>query len=399
MGPNPLVGLLRVRSGGAPGQVHTLPRHLDLRPFRTPGEHLDLGPVRVPRREIGGREPGCGAENFVHQTHVLEELEPVDGRHPTHAGDDVSNGDIRRGLGMVFQGNHLLRRCPLGAQLSVEPVHGWKDRRPLVTKPLDELHGKGTAELGVSQRAQDFFHRLHGPTAQAQQTVRQLVGRGSSLPRADDQLGQPPQVLHQGDAEVDGNRPELPDGERLATLIGAHESLQRLQFEPAVGMGHVGPGQPVDSRVSREVALGDFRQPAVVAPREVVPDPPDLFLHNVEVVEEPLRGGGDLAFLPHRLGNVAVSGQKHLGVVPDPREKVPSLEAFGSGALCHRQALSVLLQALDAEDLGADRFFPEVRSDNDGFGGVHFRAFVPEYDRSGREGTGRHSGQLRVAFP
>ncbi len=167
---------------------------------------------------------------------------------------------------------------------------------------------------------QNIVRVLSRPTAQAQQAVRQLVGRGSRLPGADDQLRQPPQVLHQGDAEVDGDRPELPDGERLDALVGADESLQRLQLEPTVGMGHVGPGQPIDARVSREVAPGDLRQQAVVAPRKVVPDPPDLFLHDVEVVEEPLRCGRDLALRPDRLGDAPVRGQQHMGVLVDPRE-------------------------------------------------------------------------------
>jgi len=35
------------------------------------------------------------------------------------------------------------------------------------------------------------------------------------------------------------------------------------------------------------------------------------------------------------------------------------------------QTLGVLLQALDAEELGADRFFPRRRTVDDGVGGLH----------------------------
>src|SRR5438093_13593025 len=110
--------------------------------------------------------------------------------------------------------------------------------------------------------------------AQAEESVRQLVGPGPRLAGADDQLRQPPQVFHESHTEMNGDRPELPDGQWLDTLIGPDESLKRLQLEAAVGMGHVGPGQPIDARISREVARGDLRQPSVVAPRKVVPDPP-----------------------------------------------------------------------------------------------------------------------------
>jgi len=96
----------------------------------------------------------------------------------------------------------------------------------------------------------------------------------------------------------------------------------------------------------------------------------DLFLHNVEVVEEPFRCGRDLALLPDRLGDVSVRGQKRLGVVADPREKIPSFGGFFGGALCLGQAFGVLLQALDAEELGADRFFPLDWSDSSSFSGT-----------------------------
>ncbi len=208
-------------------------------------------------------------------------------------------------------------------------------------------------------------------TAHAQQAVRQLVGRGPRLACADDLLRQPPHVLHQGHAEVDGYGPDLPDGERLDALVGADESLKRLQPEPAVGMGHVGPGQPIDSRVSHEVALGDLRQQAVVATREVVADRPELFVHDEEVVEEPLLGRRDLALLPDRLHDVPVGGQKHASVLADPGEEILSSGRLLGTALGGGQAFAVLLQALDAEELGADRFI-HLSGCDDGVDGAHF---------------------------
>ena len=52
-----------------------------------------------------------------------------------------------------------------------------------------------------------------------------------------------------------------------------------------------------------------------------------------------------------------VGGQEHVRVVANPGEKIPSPGGLLGGAMGGGQALCVLLQALDAEELGADRFF------------------------------------------
>jgi hypothetical protein len=290
-----------------------------------------------------------------------------------HAGDDVADRDVGRALGMLLSGHHLVGRRPLGAELLVEPVEDRQDRRVLVTKPLEELHGESVDQGGIAYPPQNILPPLHPPTAQTQQTVRHLVGPGPRLTGADDQLRQPPQVFHQGHAEVDGDRPPLADGERLDALVGANKWLQRAELEPAVGMGNVCPRQPIDARVSLKVALGYLGQQAVVASREMVPNVPDLFVDDMEVVEEPLRGRRDLLLLLHRLGNVPVCGQKGLRIVVDPGEEIPTSGGLLSRALGRGQALGVLLQALHAEDLGADRLVQLRGNKNDGVGGVHFQ--------------------------
>src|SRR6266540_6851344 len=117
---------------------------------------------------------------------------------------------------------------------------------------------------------------------------------------------------------MDGDRPELPDGQRLDTLVGPDESLQRLEVEATVGMAYVVPGQTIDARVYREMARGDLWQQAVVGAREVVPDPLELFVHDVEVVEDPLRGGRDLVLRQDALRDVPVRGPKHVCVLANP---------------------------------------------------------------------------------
>ncbi len=351
-------------------QAHGMARHLELRVPRAAGEQLDLGPAQVPRRGVHFCEPRLGSEGFVHQTDGLEESGPVDRGHPVHAGDDVADRDIGGALGMLLPGNHLVGRRPLGAQRLVEPIEDRHDRGVLVAKPLEELHGERVGQGADAQLLQNVVPRRRLRAAQTQQLVRQLVGHGPRLAGADDQLRQAPQVLHQGHPEVDGDRPPLADGQRLNALVGADELLQRLQLEPAVAVRDVGPGQPVDPRVSREVALGDLGQQAVIALREVVANVPDLFVDDVEVVEQPLRGRRDRLSLPHRLGDVPVSSQENPRVVIDPGEEIQSFRGLLSRALGRGQALGVLLQPLHTEDLGTDRLL-HVRRRHADVGGAH----------------------------
>ena len=58
----------------------------------------------------------------------------------------------------------------------------------------------------------------------------------------------------------------------------------------AVGVSHVGPGQPINSRGPRKVARRDLGHPAVVGLGKVVSDLPELLIDDVKVVEEPLLG-------------------------------------------------------------------------------------------------------------
>jgi hypothetical protein len=120
------------------------------------------------------------------------------------------------------------------------------------------------------------------------------------------------------------------------------------------------------------VARGDFRQQAVVAFREVILDPPELFVHDVEVVEEPLLGRCDLALRPGCLDDVPVGGHQRLAVLTDPGEEIAPFARLVGGALSGGQTLGVLLQPFDAEDLGADRFFHLERHCDDVGGGLHF---------------------------
>jgi hypothetical protein len=77
---------------------------------------------------------------------------------------------------------------------------------------------------------------------------------------------------------------------------------------------------------------------------------------------------------PDRLDDAVIGVEKYAPVVADPRKKIPSSAGLLRDTIGRRQALGVLLQALDAKELGADRFFDLRRSGDRGVGAPHFRS-------------------------
>ena len=90
----------------------------------------------------------------------------------------------------------------------------------------------------------------------------------------------------------------------------------------------------------------------------MVSDLSELLVHDVEVVEEPLLGERDLALRPDRRDDVVIPGQEYAPVLADPGKKITSLASL-AGLPGRGQALRVLLEPLDAEELGADRLLQD----------------------------------------
>ena len=137
--------------------------------------------------------------------------------------------------------------------------------------------------------------------AEAEQAVGELVGHLARRAAAHDLLGEAAKVLDEQDAKADRDRPELADRQRLDLLVGAHHAPQALGIEAAVGVGDVCPGQTEHPRVAGEVAIGQLGKLAVVVRRQVVADLAELLVDDGEVVDEPLGGRRDRAFVLDRL--------------------------------------------------------------------------------------------------
>ena len=94
---------------------------------------------KLHRRVCAG---GILSQQRLNQADALEEVAPIQRREQTHAGDDVADGDLRRGLALMLSMNDLLNACTLAGQLLLEPVHHRRHSRILFTKALSKLDYK-----------------------------------------------------------------------------------------------------------------------------------------------------------------------------------------------------------------------------------------------------------------
>ena len=67
-------------------------------------------PVTVARSKLHVGVSLCGifGEQWIHETHALKKLLPVESRQQPHAGNDVSDRYLRGSLPLVFAMNYLL---------------------------------------------------------------------------------------------------------------------------------------------------------------------------------------------------------------------------------------------------------------------------------------------------
>ena len=299
------------------GPSYRLPGDVELGPPGASGEILDRVPVAVTGCEVHGAEGAAGAEQFVDQADALEERRPVDGRHHPQTGDHVAERHIRRRLALVFHAHELIGRRPQRRQPFLEPRQTGRRLGILLTQALDELYGKGDRQRGNVERPEG--QRSGRSPADAEQLVRQRVGVMAGGASLHDPLGQAPEILHEHDPQGDGDGPELADGQRLHALESADEALERLGLEVAVGVRDEGPGETQDARVAVQGALRELGELAVESTREVLSDLAQDLFDDVEVVDEPLRGRRDRAFLSDHRGDRAIALEQHAPAVSHPR--------------------------------------------------------------------------------
>ncbi len=136
-----------------------------------------------------------------------------------------------------------------------------------------------------------------------------------------------------------------------------HEAKQGLRVIAAVSVGDEGPGQTEHARIPLQRPARELRKLAVEAGWEIVLDFADLLVDDVNIVDQPLGGGRYRMLLASTLGDRAIGFEQSPAVVSQPCRKRPAGPRLWRNAFCGREALGMLLEALDAEEIRADWLF------------------------------------------
>ena len=113
-------------------------------------------------------------------------------------------------------------------------------------------------------------------------------------------------------------------------------------------------GHRVDPGVARQLAQGELGQLPVVAGRQVSADVEDLGRDEMEVVEEPIRSGGDERPAVDVLGHGDIGLPQHPRVVLEARQHVArGAPGIGMKGETGGQGPRPLLEPLDAQELVA----------------------------------------------
>ena len=124
---------------------------------------------------------------------------------------------------------------------------------------------------------------------------------------------------------VIGYSPKFADGKRLHSLIGRDKAAQYFW----VGIGYrYAPRKPTPLQTRGDSLPNDRRKLGsllLVAGRQIVLDFAELFIHDVEIVDQPFGRRRDHALLLNRASDRPVSVQEHAAVLSDdPRHERPS---------------------------------------------------------------------------
>ncbi len=229
-----------------------------------------------------------------------------------------------------------------------------------IAQALCELDGKSG---GPGHQRKTLTHarpRFRISVDRSQNPVGDLIGQMTRREADDDRFGQASQIFNERDPQRDRNRPHFAYGERLHALISCDEARQPLHVEGAVRVRHDRPGHTENTRIAFQRTVGEFRQLAIVARREVLFDLPDLLIGDMEIVQEPLGRRHNRLMLMGGLYNPAIGFDEDGRIGVEPPRHWTSLERRRC-ELCLREAFGMLLEALDTEKFGADRLLRRSR--------------------------------------
>ncbi|MNM29997.1 hypothetical protein D3C81_405500 [compost metagenome] len=148
----------------------------------------------------------------------------------------------------------------------------------------------------------------------------------------------PSQVLQQGQAQHDGDRPQLAQAQRRKRLVRGDETAQRIGVNAAIAVRDGLHRQFIHPRQPGRGARNKRRQLPAVAARQVASRSLDLFFDQVVVVEQPFPRRGYRPLFPHHAAEQRIGIFQHTLVGLQPIEQTLRAGAHPHAMLARKRA-------------------------------------------------------------
>ena len=267
----------------------------------------------------------------------------------------MSDRDLVRRLILALQLDQLLDRQALLRQPLLQPAAREGQHRILLGQALTEFRHERTRHGRIGFRQIGHHHdEMAGVGFKlVLQAVHPLAGEVPVLACDGQAADHPLQIFNQAEPQHHGNGPEFAQLQGGGGLIGGDEGAQRLRLDLRVDMRDQLQDDVVHARQPGGRPGGKPGQFPAVSARQMPPGEMDLFLQQVEIIEQPFGGGGDAAGGRDGAGRLIVGAQGQF-VLVQARE-----QAVGMGLRHHpvsgRQGAGMAGELFDAEQLGVQR--------------------------------------------
>ena len=339
------------------GQLDGLLSDLCLRELALAGDGFDRMAIAIAGRKIhrAVNVSGVGAQDLLDDAQALHKFLPVHRAQETQAGDAVADRNLIRSLILAFHLDQLLDGQPLFHQPLLQPAAREMQHRALSRQALAELRHKRTGERKVGLRHvchhDDQMRRIF--LRHVLQPIHPGVRQVAILPREGEPGGDALEIFNQSQAQHDGDGPQFTQFQRARCLIGRDEGSQRLRIDLRIHVRDQFEHDVIDAGKSGGGAVEETRQFPAVAARQMPSGHLNLFLEQVEVVEQPFRSRGDVPGSVHGETG-AVEVPQDVFVLTQPGEKsvftLPRDHSMLGG-----EGFGMAGQLFDAEQLSPQR--------------------------------------------
>ncbi len=287
---------------------------------------------------------------------VFDEFAPVDGGQRAQAADAVADADLVGRLLLRLGLHQVLDALARLGQALLDPAQRQRQRRALPLQPARHFgHERaGHRRLRTRHVGDDQHHALgiaFGGRGHGVGPARRLA---AVAPVGHHPRGDAAQVLDQRQPQHDRDRPQLAQLERRHALVRADEAAQAAGVDAAVAVRDDFQRDVVHARQACRRPAFQSRQFAAVTPGQMPARQPDLFLDQVEIVQQPFAGRRHPPLAPTGLGQAIAGVRKHRLVVGQPGQQQVGAGTCGDPVLA-REGLAVALHLLGAEQFRAQR--------------------------------------------